>query len=73
MSATDVIQAIEELPAAEQERIVAYIRARFAAPNNDQPEWQLREKPFTEAAERIFRENHELFRRLASKPSPDAP
>jgi hypothetical protein len=65
MSSTEVIEEIERLPVAEQQRVAEYLAKRFPSTAAGNAANAIREKTFDEAAERVFRENRELFRRLA--------
>jgi hypothetical protein len=61
MSATEIIQQIENLPLEEQRKVFAYLRAHEAgasAPGGVSDE-------FKKVASDVFSKNDELFRKLA--------
>jgi hypothetical protein len=66
MSAAEVIELIKKLPPEEQAEVIAFAKNVDGESRVEEP--KLGFLPQAEAefrAERIFRENHELFRRLA--------
>ena len=65
MSAAEVIEMIKRLPPEERAEVIAFTLGESAAtPLVDAPEY-LPQAEAERVAERVFAENHELFRRLA--------
>ena len=66
MSATEIMQRIEELPAKEQEELFILLTKKVVGGrgNNAKP-WLGKKLSFEEACEVVFRENHELLSDLA--------
>ncbi len=70
MSAIEVIRQIEQLPEDEFAKVRDFVTRReipasSPAVMRDEPRPAGRRKSFEEAMEHVFREHHELFRRLA--------
>jgi hypothetical protein len=66
MSATEIIQQLENLPPEEQRKVFAYLRAHETAASapGDQPTGVVSEE-FKKIADDVFAKNDELFRKLA--------
>lgn len=63
MSASQVIEQIRQLPHSEQERVFTFVEGeRTKVAGNER---QATNAVFEKAAEKIFRENENLFRRLS--------
>jgi hypothetical protein len=66
MSAAEIIELIKKLPPEERAEVMAWAKSEAAESRVEEP--KVNYLPQAEAerrAEKIFRENHELFRRLA--------
>jgi hypothetical protein len=64
MSATEIIEELEKMPIAEQERIFAFLLDA----RNQRKATEVRYAPdaeFEKVADEVFREHADLFRRLA--------
>ncbi len=66
MSATEIMQRIEELPATEQEELFVLLTKKVVGRRgpNAKP-WLGKTLSFEEACSLVFRENHELLSDLA--------
>ena len=64
MSATEIIREIQKLPAAEQEKVVAYVRQLEANERGRTTAGGVSEE-FKHIADEVFTTNAELFRKLA--------
>ena len=66
MSATEIMQRIEELPAKEQEELFVFLTKKVMGGRgtNAKP-WLGKKLSFEEACEVVFRENRELLSDLA--------
>ncbi len=66
MSATEIMQRIEELPAKEQEELFIFLTKKVVGSRgaNSKP-WLGKKLSFEEACEVVFRENRELLSDLA--------
>ena len=66
MSANEVLDQIDKLPAKEQERVFALLAGRILGRRGaDSKRWLGKNMSFEEACEVVFRENHELLGLLA--------
>jgi hypothetical protein len=66
MSATEIIQRIEELPAREQEEVFVFLTKKVVASRNpDAKPWLGKKLSFEEACDVVFRENRQLLSALA--------
>ncbi len=66
MSANEVLEQIEKLPAQEQEQVFTALAGRILARrDNDSKRWVGKKMSFEEACDVVFRENHELLGLLA--------
>lgn len=66
MSANDVLQQIDQLPAQEQEQVFTVLARKILARREaDSRRWLGKKMSFEEACDVVFRENHELLRLLA--------
>ncbi len=66
MSATEVIEQIEKLPAEEQEQVFAFLAGKIVSKRGGDPKrWLGRKLSFQEACDMVFRENRELLSLLA--------
>ena len=66
MSATEVIEQIEELPSEEQEQVFAFLAGRIIAKRGGaSARWLGKKLSFEEACDVVFRENRELLSLLA--------
>jgi hypothetical protein len=67
MSATDIIEQIDQLPAQEQEKIFAFLAGKLIARRDDNGSnpWLGKKLSFEEACDVVFRENRELLSLLA--------
>jgi hypothetical protein len=66
MSATEIIAEFEKLPIQEQKEVFALITGKVIANHgeNSKP-WLGKKLSFEEACDVVFRENYELFAKLA--------
>lgn len=64
MSANEVINEVQELPVAEQERVLDFLEKKLRRKSADNVKYAA-DADFEKAADKIFRENDNLFRRLA--------
>lgn len=65
MSAIEVINEVRELPVAEQELVLNFLEQKLRPRKSAGDVKYAVDSDFEKAAERVFRENDELFRRLA--------
>ena len=66
MSATEIMQQIEELPAKEQEELfVMFTKKVVAGKSQPAKPWLGKKLSFEEACDVVFRENRELLSALA--------
>jgi hypothetical protein len=66
MSATEVIEQIEELPSEEQEKVFAFLAGRIITNHGGASKrWLGKKLSFEEACDVVFRENRELLGLLA--------
>ena len=65
MSATEVINEVQELPLPEQERVLNFLEAKLRPRKSAEGVKYAVDADFEKAAEKVFRENDNLFRRLA--------
>ena len=66
MSATEIIQRIEELPEREQEEVFVFLTKKvLGARNSDAKPWLGKKLSFEEACDVVFRENRQLLSALA--------
>ena len=65
MSAIEVINEVQELPVAEQERVLNYLERKLRPRNSTEGAKYAVDADFEKAADKVFRENDNLFRRLA--------
>ena len=62
MSATEVIEQIEGLPSAEQEKVFSFLAAKIITrQGGTSKHWLGKELSFEEACDVVFRENRELL------------
>ncbi len=66
MSATDIMEQIDKLPAEEQEKVFAFVAGKIVSKRGaDAQRWLGKELSFEEACDVVFRENRELLSLLA--------
>jgi hypothetical protein len=66
MSATEIIAEIRKLPAAEQERVLAFLQHEYVGQKGSTSEVRYADdKEFDKATDNILRERTDLLRRLA--------
>ena len=66
MSATEIMQQIEALPAKEQEELFILLTKKVTSGRGTNPKpWLGKKLSFEEACEVVFRENRELLSDLA--------
>jgi hypothetical protein len=66
MSATEVIDELNKLPAEDQKRVFVFLAQKLIArPAADPKQWFGRQLTFEEACDIVFRENRELLSLLA--------
>jgi transcriptional regulator with AAA-type ATPase domain len=65
MSANEVINEVQELSAAEQEQVLNFLEAKLRPRQSAEGVKYAVDADFEKAAEKVFRENDDLFRRLA--------
>ena len=66
MSALEVIKEVRSLPVAEQEQVLNFLQETLRArPAADDGVKYADDAKFKQAAEKVFREHDNLFRRLA--------
>jgi hypothetical protein len=66
MSANEVLEQIDKLPAEEQEKIFTQLAEKILSRREgDSKRWLGKKMSFEEACEVVFRENHELLGLLA--------
>ena len=66
MSATEVIEEINKLPAEEQQEVFIFLAKRIATTKKpDAGRWLGKSLSFEEACDVVFRENNELLALLA--------
>jgi hypothetical protein len=65
MSATEIMQRIEELPAKEQEEIFILLTKKVVGSRGAAKPWLGKKLSFEEACGVVFRENRELLSDLA--------
>jgi hypothetical protein len=66
MSAIEVINEVRELPLEEQERVLSFLQDKLRPHKLAEGEVKYAvDADFEKAADRVFRENDNLFRRLA--------
>jgi len=64
MSAAEVIEQIQKLPATEQQKIADFLRGLQLGTKPDGPEEEVSNE-FKQIADGVFTKNAELFRKLA--------
>jgi hypothetical protein len=62
MSAAEVIEQIKALPPSEQKIVAEFVQEI----SNGQPVRYMDERTFNAAVDKVFKEHHELLRKLAS-------
>jgi hypothetical protein len=66
VSASDVIEQIDKLPAEEQEKVFAFLAGKIVRSRGaDSKRWLGKKLSFEEACDVVFRENRELLSLLA--------
>ena len=66
MSATEVIEQIEGLPSAEQEKVFSFLATKIITKQGGTSKrWLGKKLSFEEACDLVFRENRELLGLLA--------
>ena len=66
MSASEIIQRIEELPEREQEEVFIFLTKKVVGSRNSGAKtWLGKKLSFEEACDVVFRENRELLSALA--------
>jgi hypothetical protein len=66
MSATEIIAEIQKLPAAEQERVLAFLQHEHIGQKRSTSEVRYADdKEFDKATDNVLRERTDLLRRLA--------
>ena len=66
MSATEIIEKIDQLPTEEQKEIFVFLTKKVVGGQNaDAKEWLGKKLSFEEACDVVFRENRELLSALA--------
>jgi hypothetical protein len=65
VSAIEVINEVRELPVAEQELVLNFLEQKLRPRTSAGDVKYAVDSDFEKAAEKVFRENDELFRRLA--------
>lgn len=66
MSANEVLEQIDRLPAEEQEKVFTHLAGRILSRREaDSKRWLGKKMSFEEACEVVFRENHDLLALLA--------
>jgi transcriptional regulator with AAA-type ATPase domain len=66
MSAIEVINEVRELPLEEQERVLSFLQDKLRSQKLAEGEVKYAvDADFEKAADKVFRENDNLFRRLA--------
>jgi transcriptional regulator with AAA-type ATPase domain len=65
MSATELINEVQELPIAEQERVLNFLEEKLRPRKPADGVKHATDADFEKAADKVFRENDNLFRRLA--------
>jgi hypothetical protein len=66
MNATEIMEQIEKLPAAEQQEIFVRLTRKVVDGNSQEPKpWLGKKLSFDEACDVVFRENRELLDALA--------
>lgn len=66
MSAIEVINEVRELPLEEQERVLSFLQDKLRPQKLAEGEVKYAvDADFKKAADKVFRENDNLFRRLA--------
>jgi hypothetical protein len=64
MSAIEVINEVRELPVKEQEQVLDFLQKTLRKSGDGNVKYAV-DADFEKAADKVFRENDELFRRLA--------
>lgn len=66
MNATEVIEEIKRLPQEERAKVIAFVASQQSESAEGRPRVRHADAvTFEKAAEKVFREHDELFRRLA--------
>jgi hypothetical protein len=65
MSASEIMQQIEELPLKEKEQVFDYLQKTLYTHKPDSDVKYAVDADFEKATDKVFRENDNLFRRLA--------
>jgi hypothetical protein len=66
MSANEVIEQLESLPANEQEKVFTFLATKIIGRQNEKSKrWLGKKLSFEEACDVVFRENRELLAMLA--------
>ena len=66
MSAAELIEQIDKLPAPEQEKLFAFLAGKIVAQRGEDPKrWLGKKLSFDEACNVVFRENRDLLGLLA--------
>jgi hypothetical protein len=65
MSAIEVIKEVRELPLKEQEQVLDFLQKALHPHKPDSSVNYAIDADFNKAADKVFRENDNLFRRLA--------
>ena len=65
MSVTQIIEEIDRLPETDRRQVAEHLQRVLSTSSATPTQPVLRHKSFEAAADRIFRENKELFRLLA--------
>jgi hypothetical protein len=66
MSASEVIDQIEKLPSAEQEKVFTFLAEKIVrSRGTESKQWVGKKLSFEEACDVVFRENRELLALLA--------
>lgn len=66
MSATEIIEQVDQLPSQEQEKVFAFLAGKVIAKrDHGSDRWLGKKLSFEEACDVVFRENRELLSLLA--------
>ena len=65
MSATEIIELIEKLPAVEQEQVRVFLETKTPKPGEVREIRYISDEKFSENLPKIFEQHHDLLRRLS--------